>query len=261
MAWFDSAWSHRLEVAVNASGSGSFDVTITIGSALSRFWDEVLSSGADIRVTYGDGKTVGLVYQLQTWDYANKSAVIEVQAFSAGTTNAAVHQLHIYCGNAAASSGAGSFTASSAKVGKVSNARPRALLPMPGRPQPGEATPRVIVQKSTNETITLWFDINPVLASAVRNVGGRNLYEEIAYVTLDVELGGSSQAALFDLAFIRFVGRSVRVQVKAGVVNTDYTVLFAIAVATPNEPVNATTAPVRVEEHRIILRIKDPDET
>ena len=246
MAWFDSAWSHRLEVAVNASGSGSFDVTITIGSALSRFWDEVLSSGADIRVTYGDGKTVGLVYQLQTWDYANKSAVIEVQAFSAGTTNAAVHQLHIYCGNAAASSGAGSFTA---------------LLPMPGRPQPGEATPRVIVQKSTNETITLWFDINPVLASAVRNVGGRNLYEEIAYVTLDVELGGSSQAALFDLAFIRFVGRSVRVQVKAGVVNTDYTVLFAIAVATPNEPVNATTAPVRVEEHRIILRIKDPDET
>lgn len=261
MAWFGESWSHRLEVAIPASGSGSFDVTVTIGSALSRFWDHVLSSGNDVRITYGDGKTDGLVFQRASWDYANKSATIEIQAYSAGTSNAAVHQLHIYYGNSGASDAAGSFTASSAKTGYVSNVRPRSVIPIPGRPQPGEATPRTIVQKTTNETITLWIDAAPVLAGALRPVEGRDLYEEIAYVTLDVELAGSSQAALFDTSFVRFLGRAIRIQLKAGTVDTDYTVLLGIAVATPNEPVNATTAPVRIEEYRMILRIKDPDET
>lgn len=261
MAWLDSDFSHRLEVAVSASSAGSFDVSIPIGSSVSRFWDHVDDAGEDIRITYGDGKTEGLVFQLVGFSYANKAVTIEVQAFSAGTTNPAVHQLHVYYGNASASSTSGSFTASAAKSGKVSNARPRDLLLMPGRPQPGSTKPRGIVQKSTNETLTLWINANPILTRAIAPVEDRDLYDEIAYVTLDVELAGVSQAGLFDTAFTRFVGRGIRIQLKAGVVNTEYTVLLGVAVSTPNEPVNASTAPVRIEEYRMILSIRDPDET
>ena len=258
MAWYGSGWSHRIEGAFSAS-TGSTDVTVTIGSAISRFWDNVESDGHDIRVTNGGNEA--LTFQRQTWDYANKSAVIEIDNYSCGTSNAAVHQLLIYVGNSSASDGAGSFTASGPVSGFVENALPRRVLRWPDRPRPGQTVPPLTLGKRSTETLTVDIDCNPILNRALSPVEGRDLYEEIAYTTLDVKTGGASQSGMYDNDKTRFIGRTLRIQLKAGASGTSYVVIVGVAVASPNEPVNATSSPVRVEEFRFILSVNDDDET
>lgn len=260
MAWFGDAWSDVLEVAVSASGAGSFDVTVNIDSSIGKFWSVVDSAGDDIRVTTGDGQTA-LVFQLATWTYATKTATIEIQGYSAGTTSAAVHKILIYYGNASASSTAGSFTASTPKTGIVCGSLPRRLLPMPGRPDPGQDKPAQRLRKSDSETITLWIGAETILESAIEPVEGRSLYDEIAYVILDVQKATASQASMFDHSKVMFQGRNIRIQLKAGTNTEDHTVILKVAVTSPVEPVNATAAPVRIEEFRAILEVRNPVET
>ena len=131
MAWYwDSAnpahrWTHRFPVMVdNSAGStGAIDITVTVPPALEAFWDAILSSGNDIRVTDANGSTL-LTYQLAAgFSATTRTCVIQVDNWTPPAASS-MPVIWVYAGNADAASAAGSFTASGPITGYMTAACP-----------------------------------------------------------------------------------------------------------------------------------------
>ena len=60
-AWFDGAWSNRVEITIPAASINDtlsdFPVYLNLSAMPAEFWDGVAGDGADIRITGGDGTT------------------------------------------------------------------------------------------------------------------------------------------------------------------------------------------------------------
>ena len=208
------------------------DYTITIPTSWSDFWDDVDSSGLEIAVTNADG-TSSLTYQWSTFTKASRTGVLQIDNYISGTTGTA--QIHLYWGMSGATTGAGSFSASSPRNGYVDlGSVVRPIVTSPERP--GDTQPRHQVSKVSTESIWVWFDFGQELIRMDSPSDTRSQWEEIDGVTYAVNLAGSAQSGMVSAASSRiYDGRYVRVLVQSGTTNTNYTISVAVSTTYPNK--------------------------
>jgi hypothetical protein len=212
--------------------STSSDYTITIPTNWSDFWDDVDSSGLEIAVTDADG-TTSLAYQWSSFTKSSRTGVLQIDNYTAETNGVA--QIHLYWGMSGATTGAGSFSASSPRSGYVDlGSVVRPIVTAPERP--GDTHPRHQVSKVSTESIWVWFDFGHELVPMDNPSDTHAQWEEIDGVTYAVNLAGSAQSGMVSAASSRiYDGRYVRVLVQSGTTNTNYTISVAVSTTYPNQ--------------------------
>jgi len=251
VAWYDSAWQHRAPIAVDL-GVGvtpPVDVTIALPDDWDEFWDNVLASGNDVRVTDSDGDTL-LTYDLDAFDAINRTGAVEVQAWTPAVSTAGVAVLWLYWGNPSAADARTAFAPSTPKTGYVETARPSWPTFLAAPEQPGAAKPRQVLQKGSGETVDTWWLLDPVLPRYCRPSRGWHRRGEPAHIGLVGYDAGQAATDIVDPVATRLVecrGRLwARARVKAGVNGSDYTVELAI-----------TGTDGQVRKPRMLLRVVD----
>ena len=214
------------------AGAGTVDVSATIPPDWPAFWDNVMSTNADIRVT--DAAGVLLTYQITSWNYGNKAGVIEVDGWvSPNVTAGSV--LWVYWDNPnGPSSGAGSFSVSSAKTGTIQigspgsgseyviNARPEAA---------GSDNAQVILAKTPTEIQHIWWNLRPVMMKRRKSGEGSRLLEELETATYTVTHsdGSDTSSAMAIAGDIRALHPAwVRTPIQAGTDTANYVVTLKV---------------------------------
>ena len=249
MSWYDNAWKYREASAVdNSAGSGTtIDVQVTIPVHWNKFWSTIESDGHSVRFTQSDGTTIA-AYNRQTWTYADKSGVFQIDAIVALANQTTV--IYMYWGNATVGDGDSSPTISSAKTGEIEVGRPVAPIVAAGLDKYGASNPVARFQKTTAEVLDVWVDCRAMLAPRLVANAGSMRYEELHSVNFDVETNGSSQSAMFEESKTRVIDPGwIRVRVKAGSTGTAYTIIPKI-----------TTSLGRVIEARAVMKVVNTNE-
>ena len=214
------------------AGAGTVDVSATIPPDWPAFWDNVMSTNADIRVT--DAAGVLLTYQITSWNYGNKAGVIEGDGWvSPNVTAGSV--LWVYWDNPnGPSSGAGSFSVSSAKTGTIQigspgsgseyviNARPEAA---------GSDNAQVILAKTPTEIQHIWWNLLPVMMKRRMSGEGSRLLEELETATYTVTHsdGSDTSSAMAIAGDIRALHPAwVRTPIQAGTDTANYVVTLKV---------------------------------
>lgn len=250
-SWYNANWRYRVPIAVNNIGgaSANFDVQASIPADFDLFWDNVLSSGNDIRVCTADGRTLA-TYDIAGLSVTNRVGTIEVQATQLDAD--ATHLLWLYWGYASAADARTAFVPASAKTGTIRVERPKLIIPVE-RQRPGATKPATELQKAAAEALDLYWHMTPALTARDSAYNGRGEYEGVKSVTFDVQTGGVSQAALFDESLTYFVetrkGLYVKTRVKAGSSGTNYTTILTV-----------TSTLARIIEGRCVLRVRNTSE-
>lgn len=260
MAWYDADWESRFPV-LGKDATGSEDTRITIYPAMSDFWANVDSSGDDIRVTDGGG--VDLVdYELTTWSYAAKTAVVDLDAI-----NSDYSVFWFYYNSAGASAASTTLADAIGGAGQADDetdplvAATRRVVLVTARAPNTSAITDIFVKTST-ERIMIWWDITDQLARRSVEVEGSNFLEEPSTLSYQVTTGGTPQAPMDGEPTIIQTDRGrgriyVGTPVQAGSDGTDYTVELVIntvlggSESTTNQTIEA----------RCIVQVVDPDET
>ena len=194
MAWYDDAYAYRVPIVVDdRSGSGSRDVTVTVPQALAEFWGAIQADGDDIRLTLDDGVTP-VVYQWASFTYATRTGVIEVDGATA--PQAAMCVLWLYFGNASATSGAGSFTASGARTGHITATVPGPSVPILQGLASGQRPPSVWVG-ATGESRRVWWDLTGILSPLRAPSEGQTAGQEVQAVIADAQDAGVGTSSLW----------------------------------------------------------------
>tara|TARA_R100001594_G_scaffold137595_1_gene180775 strand:- start:119 stop:874 length:756 start_codon:yes stop_codon:yes gene_type:complete len=248
--WMHEDWRFRIPVAVdNVGGASTIDVGIAIPGHIDEFWDNVLATGNDIRVTGSDGKTK-LTYKLDSWDHAARSGNVHVDGWSPNSDDATV-QAFLYWGKAGASSEAGSFTVSSAKTGSIIQTQPRGYVLQAKREAPGTTKPSSVIHKTSTEKLNVFVCLSPALALSAGLANGSNLGEEVESVAYRITDSGTPQAGMIDQSKTRLVedglDRYARVRVKAGSANSDYTLELTLETTTG-----------QTLEYRYLIKVRNP---
>lgn len=240
----------RASISLDSVDTSS-DYTITIPRDWSDFWDDVDSSGLEVEITDADGITT-LTYQWSSFTKATRTAVLQIDNYTSPVNGVA--QIWIYWGMTGATTGAGSFVASSPRngyvdVGDVVN--PIATLPE----RPGDTKPQHLISKATGETIWVWMDLGKELIKRDQVSDEHRQWEEIDGVTYAVTLAGSAQGGMVSASSVRIHdGRYVRVPVLAGTTATDYTLSLTISTTYPTQSTGRTLV------RRALLRVLDVSE-
>lgn len=258
MGYFDKLWQFRAAVSVShVSGTGTQDVTIVIPANWDHFWENIKTAGEDIRLCAADGETL-TTYSLASFNLSARTGTISVDAVPL-TTTTGMYLLWLYYGNSAASSATAATTITSAETGAIELARPPPGHSTTIHPeQVGDDRPRNRLQKGSAEQLYLGFDLRKMLQHRVLASGGGKVYEEIFFALVSIELAGSPQASMVAGGRQRFVedrgAMWILAFVKAGSAG-DYTVILEVNTYIPAETTH------RILEPRVLLRIKDQDET
>ena len=206
MGWYDSAWTRRQAVAVNAvtANAASIDISIDLPAIWGEFWENVDADGDDIRVTRSDGTTL-LGYKLANWNSTNKVGLIEIDAYDslANAQQDATVVVFVYWGNGAASAAANAnLTIANAKAGTVYLAEPGTGSYPIIRVRPSSGTTDIAaatIAKQPTETIRVWWDLSEMMALVRFRNQRSNRLEEIDYFTFYVEnVNAVHQAAMYD---------------------------------------------------------------
>ena len=250
MSWIDASWSFRVPVTFdNTSGSAAIDGRVTVPATFSQFWDHVLSTGFDVRVTAADGVTP-LTFKRSTWDYANAAAVIDVDNWAPGSADASVVAF-LYWGRVAAPDAASVFTALSPKLGSIELATPRGIVVDARGESPGTTTPSQRIEKKPAETRFVYIAVESLLAPRSTLAAGSRLYEEIQWIQFRVTDGAVDQPGMYDETATRVIEsggqRYARVQIAAGAAAEDYTLETTIR-----------TSLGQAVELRHLLRVRTP---
>lgn len=249
MTWYDKNWRYRAAVALdNSAGSGTtIDGQVTIPIHWDHFWNTIESNAHSIRFTQSDG-TTGCNYNRQTWTYADRSGVFQIDGVQAIANESTV--IYMYWGNSSAGDGDGSPTISSAKTGEIEVSAPLPPIVSLQLDPYGSSNPKPRFQKTVDEVVDVWIDCRPSLARRSSSNAGSSRYEEIHSVNVDVQTNGSSQASMFDETKTRVIDPGwVRIRVKAGSSGTAYTIIPKI-----------TTSLGRVIEARAIMKVVNTNE-
>ncbi len=255
MSWFNSNWTRRAPITVNGSAvaAGSKDVTIVLPSDWDEFWDNVQSSGDDVRVCDADGRTA-LTYDLAGFNSATKTGTVEVDNWTMSQSNE-MHVLWIYWDYPSATDSKTPFTPSAALAGDVTPERP-GFPTFRARPQKSGATTVVdTVSKTTLETIFVWLEL-PDMVRRCGNFNNRDSWEEVESINVTVERGDSEEASLFDETDTRMVEcairgfrQFIRVAIKGGTATNNYVCIVTI-----------TTDQRRVIDRRFQIKVNDAAE-
>lgn len=270
MSWYDDDWDYRAVIMVDnaSSPAATADVEFDLDATHGHFWDNVDSAGADVRVSDPNG-TTQVDYQLSAWNYSARTATIQLDNVTLSSSVSGVYPFRLYYGNDAASDDQSSFTASSPVTGIVAQRDPRKnagerIIEAVTEPA-GATAPSQTVVKTSFEALLIWVDVTRFLMRFEAPVEGHLRYDEIAYVTMDVETGGASQAAMYDEEEIEVYetefgsdGGQVWLgfPVEQGSDGTDYTVLMQFGVKN-----RSSGTAYKHHEIRCLLRVQDPDDT
>ncbi len=257
MSWYDGNRGRRTPIAIVHTGSGARDARVTIPSDHAVFWNQVRSDHLDVVVTEADGVTKA-TFQFSTWDYANKSGVIDVDDVTATSGEVSLYWLYFDYPSASVDEST-TFTYAAADVGyiDVGFLSPFGLLSVVPE-APGVTKPSREVAKTTTESRFLYFRIADRLALRPQAVFGRRHYEELKAVQWRVQLAGADQAAMYNDTAVRFLRDPrtehpiVRVQLKGGADATDYT-----GILTVTTDLGGTEQTI---DTRVLIQVRDPDE-
>jgi hypothetical protein len=243
-------------MAVYAAAGAANDVEIVIPATFDLFWDNVRNDHHDVIVTDGTGYyTVN--WDFSTWDYATKSAVIALD--NVATAVAGMTVFWLYWG-AADLDDETAFVPAGALTGRISflsQQRNRVEL---AAELPGVAVPSQIIGKSTAEATFISWRVTPYLATTTLSMSDRRNYEEVVNVlaaAIDVETGGASQAAMFDITETEFVQDGngdvwVLTKLEAGADATDYVCSLSVYCAAIDQ--------YQTHEGRVLLKVRDTTE-
>jgi hypothetical protein len=228
VSWFHKDWPFRIPITiVNTSGGATLDISGPFPRKYSHFWDTVLSTGFDIRVTESDGETP-ITFANGTctgWDFgpvpfsvATKTFTLRIDGWnntSGGGPFATVDaglQIWLYWGNAAAADardGAVALVGPETAIFATRGARSFPKRFTTALELPGQTTPTVIFQKTTTDIIELAWDFRAELAQRdVLDENHLNL-EELRAVEIDGGQGTTSIAPIRNRALTRFVRENV----------------------------------------------------
>jgi len=268
MAWLKlsgstNPFSARFPVAVDATAvvsSTNRDVQVIIPKTLEQFWDLIGADGYDIRVTDADGITQ-IDYDWGTWNKATRSGTLEIYGAS-GSNNWEAQQssiplIWIYVGDDDAGDGSTTATLTSALNGYISPERPAEIITV-ADPTPGREVPDNSRSKSSGDRRGYWFDFRPVLRRSVRRYNDRSEWEEVDFVEISSESGGSGASIEIETA-TRFEGAGlVRVLASGGTDGTDYTLIVKATTRIPDDSTGATR---QVVEGRLLVQVRDQNDS
>lgn len=251
MSWYDESWAYRAPVIVEegVGTTAAQDVTIALPFVWPQFWDSVDSAGADIRIATANGVTLA-TYQLQGWDYANRTGTIEVDGVTPPAADS-FYVLWLYWGNSGASSAAGSFTAASAQIGRIHVGDLHSPIVSGAPAGVGATAPPSTIAKTSDENIFVWVDCGILLEKLAEEHEGHLDYEEVSYVKVQMLNAGTDETAEHDDTKIRMTPDSyVRVQNQTSSADVDRTLSLSVI-----------TTEDRVLNPRALIQVRDPDET
>lgn len=267
MAWLKlsgstNPFNARFPLAVDATAVASStnrDVQVIIPKTLEEFWANIGSDGYDIRVTDSDGITL-IDYDWGTWNYNNRSGTLEIYGASGTNTweaqQSSIPLIWIYVGDSDAGDGSTTATLTSALNGFLSPERPSEIVIVTD-PTPGRLTPDNSRSKSSNDRRGYWFDFRPVLRRGARRYNDRAEWEEIDFLEVSTETGGSGASLEIESSTRIEGGGLVRVVVAGGTDGTDYTVIVKATTRIPDDSTGATR---QVVEGRLLLQVRDQDD-
>lgn len=231
MSWYSSSWKFRAPIVIDKLSAGvtAEDVTATIPPDFSEFWDNVLPSGNDIRVTDQDGITLETYDIAAGFDTATRTGVIEVDGWTPAAAQS-MGVLWLYWGNSVASDARTPFAPAAPRTGYIYPGRPGVPAFKAGAEEPGASRPRQKFAYTATETVLPWLDVSALMTYRSEPYQGRLLYEEIAYIQLaSLNSGAADQAGERTLTNIRmFDAFWVRGHLTAGTTQTNRAVSFTI---------------------------------
>lgn len=265
MGWLDG-WDFRIPIAVDNTGSAAtVDVVAPIPEDLDHFWDEIDSSGDEIRVTSADGITPQ-TYQWSGFNKTNKTGDIEIDNLTADSSNATTILVWLYYGNTGAASTASSFTAATSAVdGHIHSGKPAQYIASGAPIKQGLTQPENPLQKNTTDEVLVWIEMRAMLEGRRRKSGESLLWEEVHRVQVQVlNNAGADQSSLYTADRTRFVetpnGFYVGVYVKAGTTATNYTIAPKIWTYAPESTIDAGSLGAgvyRILQPRVFLSVRD----
>ena len=129
-----------------------------------------------------------------SFTYSTRTGVIEVDGATAPQTAMCV--LWLYFGNASATSGAGSFTASGARTGHIVATVPGPSVPILQGLASGQRPPSVWVG-ATGESRRIWWDLTGILSPLRAPSEGQASGQEVQAVIADAQDAGAGASSLW----------------------------------------------------------------
>ena len=226
-------WKYRACITVDiGSATGAQDITVAIPPDWDHFWTTVRSAGEDVRVTAADGVTITAYDLAAGFSTTTRSGTIEVDNYTVPGTGARVFALWVYWGHASCLSGLTPFAPAAPVFGYIELSRPgiRSVVAFPERP--GDTITRQRLAKGAGETVHVWMNLSPMLGYRRESFSDGTDYEAVSTITYDVQLAGSSTAAMVTQTATRIIEHDAeiwaRIEVKAGVDDTDYTIVVTV---------------------------------
>jgi len=228
--YLNLGYRRRLPISCDATALGGpavRDVLLVIGPNMRMFWDNVDSNGHSIRITAADGVTE-MTWDRQAWNYANRTATLEVQALSCQGNS--MHLLWLYFEHVSPSDDSTTFAIGTSINGYLEDRLPMDRVVSVSPERPGGTKPRAQVSKDPADEVDLTWYVSPVLQRLAAKAEGHSDGEELDHV-LAVNVYDNVPAdvpGMYDESLTRFVVNDrgmlgIRTHLKAGVDPNDYT--------------------------------------
>jgi len=250
MTWYDKDYKKRQMIGVDVfGGSGSsatIDIEILIPPDWDTFWDEIKSDMKDIVVTDPVGEMVTFAHKAGA-NYSTRTLTLQVDDYPSNHDNS-MNALWVYYGDATETTDhTSSVTIASAKDGYILLERPYSRVVASRGGQSATDAPITSFNKSTIDTIDVFFLTSGLLGRRLENYNDRDGLEAIDYVQVfSYDSGGTNSNTRYDVADTRLGNNFVRARYKAGDNGSDYAVAIEIF-----------TTEKQVIQSRAILRVKN----
>ena len=249
MSWYNASWGNRCPILIDKKtiGVAAVDVTAAIPIDFDDFWNNVLASGNDIRVTDADGITLETYDIAAGFNTATRSGTIEIQAIVPPAASS-MFVAWLYWGNSGASDARTAFAPAAARTGYIHPSGPGFPRFRAGVEEPGAQKPRQLMAYGTVETVFPWFDLSGLLFDRADTYSGRRLADEISYLQLFCyNSAGTDQTAERTITQLRLWDRAwVRAHITSGTDDADRALSVRVG-----------TSGNRVADVRILAQCRD----
>jgi len=245
-------WLRRAALLVDVGGGPTIDVDAALSDLPDWFWENVLASGDDLRVTEADG-VKAVPFEADSFNATTRTGTIQIDNYTPDADALNKHAVFwLYWSHTGTPATASTpVTVSGARASYFQPYTRPTLYRYTWRPERlGVTNPRKRITKQVGETIHVWWNLEAALSRMSAPQNGALRGEEIRWIAFDVTDGGASQAGMFDATALRVLHPGlVRTQIQAGTNATAYTLELTIG-----------TSYGRVLEPRILLKVQNVDE-
>ena len=115
-SWYDSNYKFRAPITLHPTAGSPQDFQIIVPPTMAIFWDNVLATGADLRVCDSDGITL-LTFDRASFVYASKTLTIEIDNYVYSSVAPVV--IWMYWGYASAADAVTVFAPVGTELGRI----------------------------------------------------------------------------------------------------------------------------------------------